>query len=271
MKTDAPVHTPILEIRNLDIEYLTEDAPVKAVKDVSLTVLAGQFHGLVGESGSGKSTVAMSILRILQAPGLITNGQVLLGGVDTLTLRPSELRKLRWSRASIVMQNSLTALDPVQRVGRQIREVLKTHNQDFSNTKVRNLLDMVGVPPSRISSYPHELSGGMRQRVAIAMALALQPLLLIMDEPTTALDVLVQEMIIDTIRDLQKELGFGVLFITHDLPLLLKHGDTVTVMKGGQVMESASVDDIKSGRIENKYTRTLVSSLPTRIWNNERN
>ncbi|MFD6698621.1 MULTISPECIES: ABC transporter ATP-binding protein [unclassified Microbacterium] len=256
----ARTETAALRIRDLEIGYVTRDGLSSAVRGVSLDVARGEFVGLVGESGCGKSTIAQAILRVLRAPGVITGGSIELSGVDVLAADHRQLRRLRWARAAIVMQNSLAALNPVQRVGAQIGEAMTAHGG--SSRTVGELLDMVGIDPARARSYPHEFSGGMRQRAAIAMSLALEPDLLIMDEPTTALDVIVQQEILLTVRRLQKEQGFGVLFITHDLPLLLRHADRAVVMRDGIVLEEATTSALRGTGGADPYTRKLLAALP---------
>jgi peptide/nickel transport system ATP-binding protein len=256
--------TPALEITNLDIAYAGDDGLIPAVRNVSLSIAAGEFVGLAGESGCGKSTVAQSILRLLKAPGIITGGAIKIDGRDILTLSNDDIRATRWNLAAIVLQNALTALNPVHTVGWQLQEVLdRADKMDFEQVKATpaDLLAMVGIDRSRVTSFPHELSGGMRQRVVIAMALALRPKLLILDEPTTALDVIVQQDIFETIKRLQGELGFAVLLITHDLPLLLDLSDRIAIMKDGELVELA---DTKLFRIEQQhaYSRKLIASTP---------
>ncbi|MFE6735959.1 ABC transporter ATP-binding protein [Microbacterium sp. NPDC057650] len=252
---------PDLRITDLEIGYVTSTGLAPAVRGVSLTVEPGEFVGLVGESGCGKSTIAQSILRVLRSPGVITGGSIELSGEDVLAADARRLRGIRWSRASIVMQNSLAALNPVQRVGKQIAEAKKAHGGGAGRS-VGELLEMVGIDADRARSYPHEFSGGMRQRAAIAMSLAVQPELLIMDEPTTALDVIVQQEILLTVRRLQREQGFGILFITHDLPLLLRHADRAVVMRDGRVLEEATTEQLRTTGGSDPYTRQLLAALP---------
>jgi peptide/nickel transport system ATP-binding protein len=247
-----------LDVRHLGISYLSETGPAPAVEDVSFAAFPGETFGLAGESGCGKSTIAHAILRILRAPGLITSGEIRVGGEDVLTLPNAAVRALRWRRASIVLQNSLTALDPVRRIGTQLADVLARGSRYRISG---DLLEMVGIDRTRTNAYPHELSGGMRQRVVIAMALALEPDLLILDEPTTALDVIVQKDIFRQIKALQHELGFAALLISHDLPLLFEVADRLAIMKEGRIVETGTVAAFRLGP-KHAYSRTLLSATP---------
>ncbi|MFD4958472.1 ABC transporter ATP-binding protein [Microbacterium sp. NPDC058389] len=255
----------VLRIDALEVGYVVADGVAPAVRGVDLTVRSGELVALAGESGCGKSTIAQSVLRILRPPGVITGGRILLEGEDVLAMSPARLRRVRWARAAIVMQNSLTALDPVHRVGDQIDEVVRAHRRDRGGGRHRTtgeLLEMVGIDARRGRDYPHELSGGMRQRAAIAMALALSPSLIVMDEPTTALDVVVQREILAMVTALQHELGFGVLLISHDLPLLTRYADRIAVMKDGLVVEETTPAELAVTGGLDSYTRRLVASVP---------
>ncbi|CDP51210.1 Dipeptide transport ATP-binding protein DppD [Devosia sp. DBB001] len=253
---------PALEISRLSVGYAGENGIIPAVEDVSLSIAPGEFVGLAGESGCGKSTIAQSILRLLRAPGVITGGAIRISGNDMLALDDDKVRNLRWNTASIVLQNSLTSLNPVKRIGWQLQEVLdRAKGIETARRTPAELLEMVDIDPARLRAFPHELSGGQRQRVVIAMALALRPALVILDEPTTALDVIVQQEIFVTIKALQKRMGFAVLLITHDLPLLFEVADRIAVMKDGKIVESASIADFLA-HPRHPYSRMLMDATP---------
>ncbi|MCV9999763.1 ABC transporter ATP-binding protein [Pararhizobium sp. YC-54] len=256
------MNTPALDIRNLSIGYAGANGIAPAVEDFNLAIAPGEFVGLAGESGCGKSTVAQSILRLLKSPGVITGGEIRIDGTDILTLPDREVRNQRWNAASIVLQNSLTSLNPVKRIAWQLQEVIDRGATDHpTQTTPQELLEMVGIDPNRARAFPHELSGGMRQRVVIAMALALRPKLIILDEPTTALDVIVQQGIFRTLREFQERLGFAVLLITHDLPLLYDLASRIAVMKDGKIVETASVETFRHTQ-NHAYSRQLVDATP---------
>lgn len=260
----------VLTVRGMSVEYLGERT-VRAVDDVSLEVGRGEIVGLAGESGCGKSTFAYGINQLLRPPAVITAGSVVFHDrsgedVDVLALSGKALRSHRWDKVSMVFQGAMNSLNPVTPVGAQLRDVFTTHRPDMSKTEVRRrskeLLELVGVDPSRIGSYAHQLSGGMRQRVMIAMALALEPQLMIMDEPTTALDVVVQHDILEEILRLRRELKFAVVMITHDLPLLLEVSDRIAVMRAGRLQEVGTAEDIFFAA-QSPYTRQLLDSFPS--------
>lgn len=253
-----PDLVPALEITNLSVGYATEDGIRTAVDKVSFSIAPGEFMGLAGESGCGKSTIAQSILRLLRAPGVITGGEIRVAGHDMLTSDGQRVRELRWHTASIVLQNALTSLNPVKRISAQLKEVLE---RGGGTRTPAALLEMVDIDPSRLSAFPHELSGGQRQRVVIAMALALSPQLIILDEPTTALDVIVQHEIFVTVKALQKRMGFAVLLITHDLPLLFDVADRIAVMRDGKIVETASTSTFRQHQ-EHPYSKALLSATP---------
>ena len=269
---DASSSLPVLEIRNFSISFATESGDVKAVRNVDLSLAPGEIIGLAGESGSGKSTLALGACRLLRPPAIITGGSVVYRGrrvgaegVEILDMSPHALRALRWREIAIVFQSAMNALNPVLRVQDQLGDVIDAHldmSRDQKRERLDTLLDMVGIPRSRLRSYPHELSGGMRQRVMIAMALATDPEVVIMDEPTTALDVVVQREILAEIAALQKELKFAVLFITHDLSLLLEIADRIAMLYGGQMVETGSGEQIHH-RTAHPYTRGLLNSFPS--------
>jgi peptide/nickel transport system ATP-binding protein len=256
---------PVLTVENLGVDYRV-DPVVHAVRDVSLTLRRGEVLGLAGESGCGKSTLAYAITGLLKPPAVITGGRVVQGDVEWSTLGPEELRRHRWDQISMVFQGAMNSLNPVLRIRDQLEDVFTTHRPRMSRTDRRRrcgeLLERVGVDRARLHSYPHELSGGMRQRVMIAMAMALEPQIMIMDEPTTALDVVVQREILREIGRLRDELGFAVVFITHDLPLLLEITDRIAVMRDGSVVEeNKSILLYEQPRHE--YTKRLLASFPS--------
>ena len=264
-----PVEEPLLRVRDLEVAFETEDGLLHAVDGVSFQVAAGRTLGLVGESGCGKSVSAASILRLVPSPpGRILGGEVLFRGIDILKLPIEKLRGIRGNEISMVFQDPMTSLNPVFSVERQIGEVLKLRfgvDGDEARARAVEMLGMVGIadPESRISSYPHELSGGMKQRVMIAMALLCEPALLIADEPTTALDVTIQAQILHLIRELQERTGAAVIFITHDMGVIAEVCDEVAVMYAGQVVEQADVVEIFA-RSRHPYPRGLLDSIPRR-------
>ncbi len=259
---------PILRVRHLVTSFDTEEGRVRAVDDVSFDLGAGRILGLVGESGCGKSVTAFSIMRLLPRPsGMIESGSIWLGGQDLLRLEPGAMRAIRGKRIAMIFQEPMTALNPVHRIGRQILEAFDLHRPELSDrAKYREalkLLDRVGIgdPERRMQEYAHQISGGMRQRVMIAMALAGKPEVLIADEPTTALDVTIQAQILELILALQKETGMGVLFITHALGVIAEVCQEVSVMYAGWIVESAPVGELFA-RPRHPYTRGLLGSIP---------
>ncbi len=260
-----PPEPPLLEVSNLSIEYGTATGPVRAVDNVSFRIAPGEVMGLAGESGSGKSTVAYGLLRLLRSPAVITGGSVKVHGKDVLAMTEDELRKLRWRSVSLVFQSAMNALNPVLTVGEQITDVIRAHervSQSDAMERAAQLLQMVGIESSRLKSFPHQLSGGMRQRAVIAIALALKPPLIIMDEPTTALDVVVQKEILQQISELKARLGIAILFITHDLSLLLEFSNRIGIMYGGRLVETAPSDRLLT-KPEHPYTQGLLASFPS--------
>ena len=256
---------PLLEVRNLRVAYLTERGPVYAVDDVSFELRPGEVFGLAGESGSGKSTVAGAILRTLQPPAAIAGGSIAFRGQDLLAMDDEELRQFRWRDVSMVFQSAMNSLNPVMRVGDQIVDAILAHDdmgKRAARARAAELLDLVGIDARRIDAYPHQLSGGMRQRATIAMALALDPPLMIMDEPTTALDVVVQGEIMGQIAELKERLGFSILFITHDLSLLVEFSTRIAIMYAGEIVELAPAAELYANPLH-PYTQGLLSSFPT--------
>ena len=265
-------HDPdaVLTVTGLDVVYRA-DTPVHAVRDVSLTLRRGEVLGLAGESGCGKTTLAYAVNRLHRPPAEVTAGSVVFhdrdgADVDVLTLPPRELRAFRWSKLSMVFQGAMNSLNPVTTVHSQLDDVLRTHRPAMTARQRRDrcaeVLRLVGVDPKRLRAYPHELSGGMRQRVMIAMALLLEPQVMIMDEPTTALDVVVQRGILDEILRFRDELGFAVVLITHDLPMLLEVADRIAVMRAGEVVELDTAERLHRDP-RHPYTRTLLASFPS--------
>src|SRR5690348_12501776 len=262
---------PVLEIKDFSVAYRTPSGDVRAATSINLDLYAGEVVGLVGESGSGKSTLAYGACRLLRAPAVITGGSVRYRGrrttepMDIMELGTAELRRLRWREIAIVFQSAMNALNPVLNVRDQILDAIHAHlrvSRDEAQAKAGSLLDLVSIPRSRLRAYPHELSGGMRQRVMIAMALATDPEVVIMDEPTTALDVVVQRDILAQIVELKERLGFAILFITHDLSLLLELADRIAVMYAGRLLETGPSQDIMRDPAH-PYTRGLLNSFPS--------
>ncbi len=265
---------PVLDIKGLCINYRSELGDVRAVRDVDLELHPGQIVGLAGESGCGKSTLAYGAVRLLRPPAIVTAGNVVYhgrrlsgvhpNGFDVLGATDKGLQEIRWREIAIVFQSAMNSLNPVLRVEDQIIDGIRAHmpgSYQQAHARARELIEMVGIKPERLRAYPHELSGGMRQRVMIAMALAINPEVVIMDEPTTGLDVVVQKEILQQVLKLKDELGFAVLFITHDLSLLLEIADRVVVMYAGQVVESAPTSEVRTGGTH-PYTRGLLGSFP---------
>jgi peptide/nickel transport system ATP-binding protein len=254
----------LLELDNLVVDYLEPDRPLRAVDHVNLTIRAGEIVGLAGESGCGKTTAANAILRILRPPAEITGGQIRFRGVDLGGLGTKQLRRYRWRNVSMVFQSAMSALNPVMRVGDQFVDMMQAHervSQRDALKRAAGLLTLVGIDPGRVRAYPHELSGGMRQRVIIAMALALEPELVIMDEPTTALDVVVQRELLQEVQLLQRELGFAILFITHDLSLLLEFAHRIAIMYAGEIVELAESSELHANPLH-PYSVGLLGSFP---------
>ena len=254
----------LLELRQLSVEYAVGDRPVRAVDGVDLEIRAGEIVGLAGESGCGKTTVANAVLQILRPPARIVGGSVLYQGENLVGKKVEELRRFRWRNVSMVFQSAMNALNPVMRVGDQFVDAMRAHERiDRRRALARagELLELVGIDPRRVRAYPHELSGGMRQRVIIAMALSLNPDLVILDEPTTALDVVVQREILQQVEALRRDFGFAVLFITHDLSLLLEFADRIAIMYAGELVETAPAERLAMSS-RHPYTQRLLQSFP---------
>ena len=255
---------PVLQIRGLTVDYITSTGSVRAVDQANLEVMPGEILGLAGESGSGKSTLMHAALRTLGPPAVIRGGEVWLEGVDLLSLSPAQLTARRWRRSAIVFQSAMQSLNPVMTLGQQFADVLKHHeglNRTESNKRTDGLLERVGIDIRYRERYPHELSGGMRQRVGIALALALEPPFLVMDEPTTALDVVVQKEILQDLLAQRDALGFAMVFITHDLPLLLDLSERLAIMLNGRIIEVGTSESIRNAPAE-PYTRRLLDAFP---------
>lgn len=258
---------PLLELRGLRTAFATDNGLLTAVDGVSFPVAKGRTVGLVGESGCGKSVTAMSIVRLLPQPsGRVTGGEVVFHGRDLMAAHPDEMHAVRGAQIGVIFQEPMTALNPVQRVGRQVSEVFRLHRKVAKREAWRQAIEVLGQvgipsPDLRAMDYPHQLSGGMRQRVVIAMAIALKPALLIADEPTTALDVTVQAQILDLLKSLQREMGMAILMITHDLGVIAETCDEVVVMYAGRVVERAPVRELFA-RPRHAYTRGLLASIP---------
>jgi len=256
----------VLEVENLYVDYITENGHIRAVDNVSFVIEEGKSLGLAGESGCGKSTIAYSLMRLHRPPALITSGKIIIDGKDILSLSENELQKFRWKKISMVFQSAMNCLNPVVTLEKQFFELYKIHGITKSRKEAKKLaeelLKIVGIPPERLKDYPHQLSGGMRQRAVIAMALALKPKLLILDEPTTALDTVVQRDILQKIYELKEKLNFSVLFITHDISLMMEFCDTVAIMYAGKIVEQApSMKILKNPH--HPYSYGLKNSFPS--------
>jgi len=257
----------LLEVKNLKTSFFTPAGEVKSVNDVSFNLDRGKVLGIVGESGSGKSVTAYSIMQILSEPGVIKSGSVKIDGQELVESGEKIMTKIRGKKISIIFQDPMTSLNPVFKIGYQLVEAIKLHtgrNQKQAEARAREMLELVGIndPKKRMNQYPHELSGGMRQRVMIAMALATEPDILIADEPTTALDVTIQAQILDLMVELQKKLGMAIIMITHDLGVIAQLCDEVIVMYGGKVVERGTIEEIFYNP-KHEYTKGLLKSIPT--------
>jgi peptide/nickel transport system ATP-binding protein len=256
---------PLLEVVDLTVDYRTDTADVRAVNRVSFTVDDGEFLGIVGESGCGKSTLLFGVGRLLSPPAETVEGKVIFRGQDMIRLKPDELRHMRWRDFSVVMQSAMNALNPMKSIGAQFKDALQAHEKlsaDRIRVRSAEVLELVGIDPVHLRSYPHQLSGGMRQRAMIAMALLFTPQLVMMDEPTSALDVVAQRSLMTKIKELQRELGFSVIFVTHDMSVVSRYSDRVMVMYAGQIAEAARTGEIFD-RPRHPYTQGLLNAFPS--------
>lgn len=255
----------LLEVEHLTIDYKTRKGIVRAVNDVSFSMEKGETLGLVGESGSGKSTLGLSLLRLIPFPGVITSGNIRLEEKDILSLRDKEMRSVRGSKVALVFQNPMTSLNPVKKIGEHFVEFLRTHKPHLSKKEAlehsKKILDELGIPDERINDYPHQFSGGMRQRIMIGLAITLNPSLVIADEPTTALDVIVQDKILDLLRDLSRTHNMGLILITHDLSIVLERCNKIFVMYAGHQVEYGKSKELYRNP-KHPYTQGLLRSIP---------
>jgi peptide/nickel transport system ATP-binding protein len=259
------VPEPLLEVTELSVDYLTETADVHAVDRVSLTVEPHEFLGIVGESGCGKSTLLFGAAQLLSPPGEVVGGTVIFRGQDMVRINRNELQHMRWRDYSVVMQSAMNALNPMKSIGAQFKDALQAHgttSKEEIGQRSEEVLNLVGIDAAHLGSYPHQLSGGMRQRAMIAMALLFTPQLVMMDEPTSALDVVAQRSLMSKIRELQRNLGFAVIFVTHDMSVVSRYSDRVIVMYAGQIAEAAPTEAIFE-RPQHPYTRGLMDAFPS--------
>ncbi|HVJ55288.1 MAG TPA: ABC transporter ATP-binding protein [Aliidongia sp.] len=259
-----PKTPPLLSVRELSVDYLSRTGPKRAAERVSFDLDRDEVLGIAGESGSGKSTVAFAIARLHRPPAFVTSGRIVLDGRDVLALRGEALRQWRWREVSVVLQSAMNALNPLLTIRSQFADLFRAHGiRDKAEIRERSaeLLRMVGIAPDRLMDYPHLFSGGMRQRLVIAMALALGPKLVIMDEPTTALDVVVQRELLDEVASLRRRLGFSVLFITHDLALMSQFCDRIGIMLDGALVEIGTTRQMVEAPVH-PYTRKLWNAIP---------
>ncbi len=266
MVTDP--NNPVLQIEDLSVAYVTNDGFVNAVNDINLTLYPGEIVGLVGESGSGKSTMANAIMRLLKGDAIVTKGRVKILGRDVYEMSEKQLRQFRWSKMSMVFQSAMSALNPVMTVETQILDTLTSHDKSMTKAqaleRAKELMNLVRIDTKHLKSYPHELSGGMRQRVVIAIAIALNPSFVIMDEPTTALDVVVQRSILNEIRRIQEKVGFAILFVSHDFSLVAELASRVAIMYAGRVVEMTPSHTLSlmASEKHHPYTIGLLEAIP---------
>jgi peptide/nickel transport system ATP-binding protein len=256
----------VLDVRDLRVSYYTAAGPVRAVNGISFFLRPGERFGLVGESGSGKTTAALSLMRLLQESAVIERGEVLLNGVDLLRLSEEEMRQTRFADIALIPQGAMNSLNPMMKVGEQLRDTIRAHRKGMDSgvsvdARIREVLQSVELHTGLIDSYPHELSGGMKQRVCIAMAILLNPKVIIADEPTSALDVVVQRQVMDTLREVQQALGASVILVGHDMGLMAQFVNRVGVMYGGKLVEVGPVRGIFKEPLH-PYTQLLIKSLP---------
>jgi peptide/nickel transport system ATP-binding protein len=259
------VAKPLLEVTELSVDYLTDAGDVRAVDSVSFSLEAGEFLGIVGESGCGKSTLLFGVGQLLSPPGEVAGGTVIFRGSDMVRLGDDELRAMRWRDYSVVMQSAMNALNPMKSIGAQFKDTLRAHGSlsaEAIRQRSAEVLALVGIDAAHLGSYPHQLSGGMRQRAMIAMALLFTPQLVMMDEPTSALDVVAQRSLMSKIKELQKSLGFAVIFVTHDMSVVSRYSDRVLVMYAGQIAEASPTGQIFD-RPLHPYTRGLMTAFPS--------
>lgn len=259
--------TPLLQVKNLHVEYHTDDATVYAVNDVSFDVNKGETLGLIGETGAGKTSIALSIMRLLpEKVGIITKGEILLDGTDLTVASENEMCSIRGEKISMIFQDPMTSLNPVMKVGDQIEEVLLLHRPDMTSEerskKTDEILEMIGISADRKNEYPHQFSGGMKQRIVIAIALACEPLLLLADEPTTALDVTIQAQVLEMMNELKEKIDASIILITHDFGIVAQTCDRVAVIYAGEVVEIGTVYDLFEGEEHHPYTLGLFGSIP---------
>ena len=253
---------PILEVRGLKVEYESDRGPVWAVDGVDLDVQPGEFVGVVGESGCGKSTMLFAIAQLLSPPAFITAGSVRFMGQNLVTMTNKSLNALRWRDFSVVMQSAMNALNPVKSIGAQFQDAIDAHDEHVARERPAEVLQLVGIDPIHLKSYQHQLSGGMRQRAMIAMALLFTPDLIVMDEPTSALDVVAQRQLMVQIKQLQKQLGFAIIFVTHDMSLVSHFSDQLLVMYAGQVVEVGATRKVFDSPAH-PYSRGLLDAFPS--------